>query len=424
MNLIWITILFLIVMSAFFSGMEIAYVTSNKLKLELDKKRNNFTAKLLRKITESPGDFITTMLVGNNIALVLYGIYSAKIITGYLLEFHPGISPWMSLAVQSLLSGIVILLLAEFIPKIIFQLYANTSLRVFALPIYIVYMIFRPVSWVVMKISNALINMFFKGKAGLSQISLTKTELHKYLSRQIHNSNVNEEDTESEIQIFSNALKFADVKAREIMVPRTSIVGIDIDESPESLKKVFLESGHSKIIAYDGSIDQIKGYFHFFDLFKKPKKLKQILRKVIMVPETMPIDELLKKMTASKKSIAVVFGEYGGTAGIITLEDIMEKIFGEIEDEHDKDEPLNKKLDENTYLFSAMTDIDFINNKFHLQLPENKDFETLGGYVLELFGRIPEPGEKTQDDEFEYVVTRASDKQIEEIKVIRKNRAD
>jgi CBS domain containing-hemolysin-like protein len=407
-------------MSAFFSGMEIAYVTSNKLKLELDKKQNTFTGKLLRKITESPGDFITTMLVGNNVALVLYGIYSAKIITEYLFKNYSGLSPWLSLFIQSLLSGLVILILAEFIPKIIFQVYANTSLRIFALPIYIVYMIFRPVSWVVMKISNFLINLFFKGNADISQISLTKTELQKYLNRQIHQSGPEKMESESEIKIFSNALNFADVKAREIMVPRTAIVGIDIDESPEALKRLFLESGHSKIIAYDDNIDQIKGYFHFFDLLKKPKKIKQILRKVIMVPETMPIDELLKKMTASKKSIAVVFGEYGGTAGIITLEDIMEKIFGEIEDEHDKEELLNKQLDEKTYLFSAMNDIDFLNDKYQLKLPDADDYETLGGYVLELFGRIPQPGETIEDDNYSYEITKATDKQIEEVKIRKK----
>jgi len=419
MSWVWITVLFLLLMSAFFSGMEIAYVTSNKLKLELDKKQDTFTAKLLRKITESPGDFITTMLVGNNIALVLYGIYSAKIITDYLLRFYPDISPWLSLIIQSILSGLIILILAEFIPKIIFQLYANRALRFFALPVYIVYMIFRPISWVVIKISNFLIGLFFKDKANISQISLTKTEMHKYLSQQIHDTTEDTENDEAEIKIFSNVLKFGEVKAREIMVPRTDIVAVDINEPIDEAKEKFLRSGHSKIIAYDDTIDNIKGYIHFFDLFKKPKNIKQILRKAIMVPETMPVDELLKKMTASKKSMAVVFGEYGGTAGIITMEDIMEKIFGEIEDEHDKDEPLNKQLDEDTYVFSAKMDVTEINDKYRLHIPEKDDYESLGGYVLELAGRIPKTGEKVSDGTYEYEILEATDTQIEKIKVRR-----
>jgi len=419
MSFIWITVLFLLLMSAFFSGMEIAYVTSNKLKLELDKKQNTFTAKLLRKITESPGDFITTMLVGNNIALVLYGIYSAKIITKYLLRFYPDISPWLSLIIQSILSGLIILILAEFIPKIIFQLYANRALRFFALPVYVVYMIFRPVSWIVIKISNFLIRLFTKEHPNISQLSLTKTEMHKYLSQQAQESDNGAEDEEPEIKIFSNVLKFGEVKAREIMVPRTDIIAVDIHEPPEKVKEQFIKSGHSKLIAYDENIDNIKGYIHFFDFFKKPKTLRQILRKAIMVPETMPVDELLKKMTASKKSMAVVFGEYGGTAGIITMEDIMEKIFGEIEDEHDKDEPLNKQIDEDTYVFSAKMDVTEINDKYRLHIPEKDDYESLGGYVLELAGRIPRKGEKIQDGKYEYEIVEATDSQLETIKVKR-----
>jgi len=310
--------------------------------------------------------------------------------------------------------------LAEFIPKIIFQLYANRALRFFAFPVYVVYMVFRPISWAVIKISNFFIHLLYKDQKNISQLSLTKTEMHKYLSQHLHESGKQqEEDDEAEIKIFSNALKFGEVKAREIMVPRTDIVGVEINASPEEIKQKFLQSGHSKIIAYDENIDNIKGYIHFFDLFKKPKKIRQILRKAIMVPETMPIDELLKKMTASKKSMAVVFGEYGGTAGIITMEDIMEKIFGEIEDEHDKDEPLNQQIDENTYLFSAKMDVTEINDKYHLNIPEKEDYESLGGYVLELAGRIPQSGDKVSDGNYIYEILKAGDKHIEEIQVKR-----
>ncbi len=421
MNFVWITIFFLLLMSAFFSGMEIAYVTSNKLKLELDKTRDNLTGKILRKITESPGDFITTMLVGNNIALVLYGIYSADIITRYLKEIYPNLSPMPTLLVQTALSGIVILILAEFLPKIFFQMYANTLLRKFSFLIYAVYMIFRPVSWIIMKLSNFLLRLFTKDFHNISELSLTKTEMQKYLSQQA-DSHPAGENEETEVKIFSNALKFSDLKARDIMVPRMDIVAVDIDAPFEELKKAFLNSGHSKILVYEDTIDNIKGYIHFFDLLKKNTHIKKLLRRVLMVPETMPIDELLKKMTSSKKSIAVVFGEYGGTSGLITLEDIMEKIFGEIEDEHDKEEAYNKQLDENTFLFSAKMNIHDINEKYRLNLPEKEDYESLGGYVLELFGKIPSTGEKIEDEDFIYIVEKATDKNVEFIKVIRKDR--
>ena len=414
---LWATLIFLLLMSAFFSGMEIAYVTANKLKLELDKKKDNFTAKILRIITKNPAEFITTMLVGNNIALVIYGIYSARVITEYLDRYFPAMSEFESLIIQSLLSGIIILILAEFLPKILFQLYANTSLRLFALPTLIVFYIFRPVSWLVIKLSDLLIGLFTGEKQSGYAASLSKAELRKYIDKQL-NANTPSE-TETEMQILSNALEFSDVKAREIMVPRTKLVAVDIHTDPRELIPVFRQSGHSKILAYEDTIDNIKGYIHFFDLFKNPKNLKEILRSVLRVPESMAIDDLLKKMNNSKKSMAVVFEEYGGTAGLVTLEDIMEKIFGEIEDEHDRDETVEEQLDENTYLFSAEMDIDEINQKYKLNLPRHEDFESLGGYVLELFGRIPRTGETVKDENYRYIVTKADHNRIEEIKVQR-----
>ncbi|NPA46247.1 MAG: HlyC/CorC family transporter [Chlorobi bacterium] len=416
---LWVSLAFLLLMSAFFSGMEIAYVTANKLKLELDKKKDNLTGRILRIITRHPADFITTMLVGNNIALVAYGIYSAKVITDFLEKYFPGLSEFESLVVQSLLSGIIILVLAEFLPKILFQLYANTSLRVFAVPTLIVFYVFRPVSWLVIKLSDALIKIFTGGQNPDYAVSLSKSELRKYLDKQL-NANTPSE-TENEMQILSNALEFSNVKAREIMVPRTKIVAVDIRSKPSELIPVFTESGHSKILAYDDNIDNIKGYIHFFDLFKKPSSLDEILRSVLRVPESISIEDLLKKMNKNKKSIAVVFEEYGGTAGLVTLEDIMEKIFGEIEDEHDKDDELEKQLDENTYIFSAGMDIDEINQKYKLNLPRDEDFESLGGYILELFGRIPRKGEQITDDEYRYTVLEADNNRIEKIKIQRRN---
>ncbi len=416
---IFITIGLLLLMSAFFSGMEIAYVTSNKLKLELDKKENNFSSKFLRKIADKPAEFITTMLVGNNIALVLYGIYTGKLITNIIHRYYPGMGDFTGLIIQTVVSGFIILLLAEFLPKIVFQIYSNTFLKVFALPTYFIYLLLRPVSWIVIKISDFIIRLFAGKQDENFEISLSKSELRKYLDKQIQEES-SEVKTEPEMEIFTNALEFSDVKVREIMVPRTDILALDIHAEPEELQKLFKQSGHSKILAYDGNIDHIVGYFHFYDLFKKPRKLKDILRKVLMVPETMSVMDLLKLMNKKKKSIAVVFDEYGVTSGLVTLEDIMEKIFGDIEDEHDKEELTEKQLDENTYLFSAKLNVKEINDKYRLHLPENEDFESLGGYVLELFGRIPQTGDSAEDEEYIYTITRGSDKHVEEIKLKKK----
>ncbi len=420
--MIWIsvTILFLLLMSAFFSGMEIAYVTSNKLKLEIEKNKKTFTGKLLHRITRNPEAFITTMLVGNNVVLVIYGIYTGDVLTRWIENRFGNLSEIQSLLLETFLSGLIILILAEFIPKIVFQIYSNTALKIFALPTYFIYQLLRPLSKAIIKISNAIVKIFDKNRSSSSETSLTKSELRKYLSRHMEGQNTDTE-TEPELQIFSNALNFGNVRARDIMVPRTEIVAIDLNDSNlQELEKLFKESGHSKIIAYEDNIDNIAGYIHFFDLFKKPKNIRQILRKIIMVPETEPVSDLLKKMIRKKKSIAVVFEEYGGTAGIVTLEDIMESLFGEIEDEHDPENNEEKQIDENTFIFSAKKNINEINDKYKLKLPEDADFESLGGYVLELFGRIPEPGETVEDEHFRYTVTKATDKNIEEIQVERK----
>ncbi len=421
MSWVIVSILALLLMSAFFSGMEIAYVTSNKLKLEIEKNKNTFTGKLLYRITRNPEAFITTMLVGNNVVLVIYGIYTGDVLTRWIENRFGNLTEMQSLILETFLSGLIILILAEFIPKIVFQIYANKALQWFVIPTFIIYQLLRPLSKGIIGISNAIVKLFEKNGGSSSETSLTKSELRKYLSRHMEKQSPDNE-TEPELQIFSNALNFGNVRVRDIMVPRTEIVAIDINEDNlDRLEKLFKESGHSKIIAYEDNIDNVAGYIHFFDLFKKPRNLRQILRKIIMVPETESVNDLLKEMIRKKKSIAVAFEEYGGTAGIVTLEDIMESLFGEIEDEHDSEDVKEKQIDEKTFIFSAKKNINEINDKYKLKLPENAGFESLGGYVLELFGRIPKPGETTEDEHFHYTVTKASDKNIEEIRIKRKN---
>ncbi len=422
MNFAILTILVLLLMMAFFSGMEIAYVTSNKLKLEIDKKNSpGFIGKILERITSNPESFITTMLVGNNVVLVIYGIIAGELINR-LLQQKIHLNTWQSALAETVISSLVILILAEFIPKIVFQLYANRFLKIFAIPTYIIYLILRPVSWTVIHLSNGLLKLINKDYASASETSISKSEIQKYLDRHAEEQDTAEE--EPELRMFSNALEFGNVKVREIMVPRTEIVAVDVNTPIDEVRKIFNESGHSKIIAYKDNIDNIAGYIHFYDLFKQPGNLRQIIRKVIMVPETENIADLLKEMTRRKKSIAVVFEEYGGTAGIVTIEDILENLFGEIEDETDKENGTNKQLDDKTYLFSARKNIDEINDQYRLKIPESEDFESLGGYVLELFGRIPKPGESVEDERFRYTVTKASDKHIEEIKVEKKEKRD
>ncbi|MEM6718562.1 MAG: hemolysin family protein [Bacteroidota bacterium] len=405
--------------SAFFSGMEIAYVSANKIHIELEKKQDGILAKILRRLTQKPSKFIATMLVGNNIALVIYGFFMGDLITQWVHE-----TPWLyayitvkyELLFQTIVSTLVILVTAEFLPKVFFQVYANSLLKFLAIPAYIFYQLFWLISEFVMWISNVLLKKFFKTEGDEVQLEFSKVELGDYISEQMEAGH-DDEDVDSEIQIFQNALEFSAVKTREVMIPRTEIVAIELHESTQNLAKLFSETGYSKILVYKNTIDDIIGYVHSFELFKKPKTIRSIVLPVVFVPEAMLANDVLDVLTKKRKSIAVVLDEYGGTSGIVTVEDIVEELFGEIEDEHDSTELLEKRLGEYEYLFSARLEVDYINETYKLNLPESENYETLGGLIVSETEEIPQQDEVIVINNLKFTMIEVSNTKIDTIQL-------
>lgn len=401
-----------LLLSAFFSGMEIAYVSSNKVYLSIEKRQQNFNASILNKLTEKPSQFITAMLVGNNAVLVVYGIYSGDLIINWL-EGYFNLTAFLGLLLQTLISTAIILVTAEFLPKVFFQIYANSFIKFFAVPTYFFYQLFFWPTKFIIWISDIILRKFFKTSGDQIQDYFSKVELGNYITEQMNNVS-HENEIDSEIQIFQNALEFSNLKARDIMTPRTEISGVEILDSITELKNTFIKTGYSKLLIYQNSIDDILGYVHSFELFNKPKTIKNIMIPVEYIPETIFIKDALDLLTKKRKSIAVVLDEYGGTSGIITIEDIIEQLFGEIEDEHDLEETLiDEKLEENTYLFSARLDVEFLNEKYNLQIPESDSYSTLGGFIVNYTKEIPSNEEKISIENFEIIIHSASNKKIE-----------
>lgn len=404
-----------LLLSAFFSGMEIAYVSSNKVFLSIEKNQQNFNASILNRLIEKPSQFIASMLVGNNIVLVIYGIYSGKIIMN-VLEGVGSFSPFTSLLIQTLVSTIIILITAEFLPKVFFQIYANNFIKLFAIPAYIFYQILYFPSKLIIWISDFMLKLFFKSNGDEIQNYFTKVELGNYITEQMSNAS-NDEEIDSEIQIFQNALEFVDLKARDIMTPRTEIAAVDTLDSISELRDTFIKTGYSKIVICQNSLDDIIGYVHSFDLFKKPRTIKSVMIPIEYVPETILIKDVLNILTKKRKSMAVVIDEYGGTSGIITVEDIVEQLFGEIEDEHDIDEELiEEKIDENTFLFSARLEVAYLNEKYNLKITEEDNYTTLGGYIVNFTKEIPENEEVINVENYKITIHSASNKKIELVK--------
>jgi CBS domain containing-hemolysin-like protein len=405
--------------SAFFSGMEIAYVSSNKIHIEIEKKQAGLLAKILTKLTVKPSKFIATMLIGNNIALVIYGFFMGDMLVDWFQTMLPSNYQLINIALidfnllsQTIISTLVILITAEFLPKVFFQIYANLLLKIFAVPAYIFYVFFSFVSDFIIWISDLVLKQFFKTEGDEVQLAFTKVELGNYISEQMES--VEEKDIiDSEIQIFQNALEFADVKAREVMIPRTELKAVEIHDSVKSLNELFTATGYSKILVYKTTIDDILGYVHSFDLFKKPKIIKSIVMPVELVPETMLIKDILNILIRKRKSIAVVLDEYGGTSGIITVEDIVEELVGEIEDEHDNIELLEEKVDEKHYNFSARIEVDYLNETYKLNLPENENYETLGGLIVNFKEGIPEKNEVVEIENFIFTILEVSTNKID-----------
>ena len=402
-------ILISIIFSAFFSGMEIAFVSANKLHIELEKKRKGFIPNILRKLTKNSSKFITTMLVGNNISLVLYSYFMGKVIVEYY-----GIN---SILIQTVISTILILVTAEFLPKAIFRVYANETLKILALPAYFFYVLLYVFSFIINGISDFFLKFIFRTDKDAQQTVFSKEELGNYITEQLEFGNDSEEEIDSEIQIFQNALEFQKVKAREIMVPRTEILAIEIHEKVSKLSESFINSGFSKILVYKTSLDDIIGHVNAFELFKKPKTIKSILLPVEIVPESMMINDVLNSLMKKRKSIAIVVDEYGGTSGMITVEDVVEELFGEIEDEHDVQELTDERITETKFKFSARLEIDYLNEEYNLNIPKEEAYETLGGFIIDHTENIPEKGEVLEILGYEITILGVSSSKIEEIRL-------
>ena len=412
-----VVIIICLLLCAFFSGMEIAFVSSNKIYLEIEKKQDNFLSTILTKITEKPSQFIATMLVGNNVSMVVYGFFMGDLLMKQIASYHFQISNISSLLLQTLISTLIVLVTSEFLPKVFFQIYANILMKFFAIPSYFFFKLFFYISSFIIWISDFILRKFFKTEGDYVPSFFSKTELGNYINEQM--STVNDDETvDSEIQIFQNALEFSGVKAREIMTPRTELVAVEINDDIEQLKKLFVETGYSKIIIYQNTIDDILGYVHSFELFKKPKTIKSIMILVEFVPETIFIKEVLNILTKKRKSVAVVIDEYGGTSGIVTIEDIIEELFGEIEDEHDQDETLiEDQIDEKNYLFSARLEVTYLNETYKLNIPEEDSYETLGGFIVNTSKEILTKGEEIRIENFHFQIESGSNNKIDVVKM-------
>lgn len=410
-------ILLCLILCAFFSGMEIAFISSNKIYLEIEKKQDNFLSNILTKLTEKPSKFIAAMLIGNNIALVVYGFFMGELLMHWIDALGYHFSELFNLFIQTLLSTLIVLITAEFLPKVFFQIYANTLIKFFALPAYIFYVLFYFLSTFFIWVSDFVLKKFFKTEGDQIQLYFSKVELGNYITEQMSTVE-NHEDVDSEIQMFQNALEFSGVKARDIMTPRTEIVAIDLFDSIVELKELFIETGYSKIVVYQNSLDDIIGYVHSFDLFKKPKNIKSIVIPIEFVPETIYIKDAMNLLTKKRKSVAVVLDEYGGTSGIITIEDIVEELFGEIEDEHDSDEELiEKELETGVYLFSTRFDVEYLNQTYKLAIPESDSYGTLGGFIVDFTKEIPQKGDVITIENYHFIIEEATNKKIELVKM-------
>jgi CBS domain containing-hemolysin-like protein len=413
-----------LVLSAFFSGMEIAFVSANRIHIEIEKKQDSFLAGILRRLTASPSKFIASMLIGNNLALVVYGYYMGKVLMATLPQGLASDPYWQQLVFEEFqllthtaISTLAILFTAEFTPKVFFQIYANRLLKALAVPAYLFFVLFSGFSWLVIRISDTLLRLFKAGRIDQSDM-FSKVELGDYISQQLQSAK-DDQELDSEIHMFQNALEFAEVKAREIMVPRNEITAIELHDNIDELRQLFIETGYSKILVYRDTIDDIIGHVHSFDLFKKPRSLRTITKPVEYVPETMLVHDILNALIKKRRGIAIVLDEYGGTSGMLTIEDIVEELFGEIEDEHDTIEYTEEQIGSHTFLFSGRLEVDYLNEKYKLELPENDEYETLAGLVMSYTEEIPEVDTEIRLEKFVFTVIEVSQTRIEKVRLKR-----
>ncbi|NOY95777.1 MAG: HlyC/CorC family transporter [Chlorobi bacterium] len=412
MNLMLI-ILLTVILSGFFSGMEIAFISANKLRLELDKQSGPFNLRMLQIVTKKPGQYIATMLVGNNIALVIYGIAFAKLIQPsieYLVD-----SEILILFIQTIISTLIILFLAEFLPKMLFRAFPNTLLNIFTLPLFLFYFIFYPITQFTMGITNILLKWFLKTEIeeGKENPVFSRVELDHFIRQTESGSTINTRNIEQSVKLFRKALDFSKVKLREVMIPRTEIEVLDVNAGIADLKQKFIETGYSRILFYEGNIDNIIGYVHSSIIFNNPESIKPHIKKVLFAPETMPANKLLRTFIKDHRSIAIVVDEFGGTAGMVTSEDILEEIFGDIEDEHDSSDIVEKRISDKEFILSGRFEIDKLNEKYDLKLPKTEEFETLAGFILFHYESIPKINTIIEIQNFRFKVLKVSNTRIE-----------
>lgn len=408
-------ILICLLLSAFFSGMETAFLTSNKLRIEIDKSKKGVTQALIDLFISHSGMYITTLLVGNNVVMVIYGIFMSDLLVKQFEFLHLSIG--VELFVETLVSTLIILVFAEFLPKTVFRLRSNLFLKLFSVPVFLFYLLFFPLSYFSVWLGGWLLRIFTGRKLGHKEPNRAfgKVDLNNLIEE--GEVNARQEEEMHEIKLFRNALDFSEVKLRECIVPRPDVVALSIDSSIEELTQLFIDTGLSRILIYKESIDDIIGYVHISTLFKDPPTIAKALSRVLIVPETMFAQRLLNLFIRDQKSVAVVVDEFGITAGIVTIEDIMEEIFGEIEDEHDHLNLKEVMISEQEYIFSGRLEVDYLNEKYHLDLEEREEYETLAGLVLYFNQSIPQEGETIVVNDLTFKILSVKNARIEEIKV-------
>lgn len=406
-----------LIFSAFFSGMEIAYISANKLQIELQNKQGLLTGRILSRFVQNPGQFIETTLIGNTITLVLYGIYMAFLLETPIQNLLPPslTNEGVILVVQTVLSTVVVLITGEFLPKSIFLANPNSRLNFFALPFLVVYFLMYPLVWLIVGMSKLFIVHILRQEYNEEKPVFTVTDLNSFIKQHFKQSDKSGK-VEIDTKIFDNAVEFKTVRVRECMIPRTDIVAVEAEDTIEELRKVFETSGHSKVIVYRETIDEVIGYCHQLELFKKPKSIEDILTPIIIAPESALANELLIQFIQERKSLALVVDEFGGTSGIVSMEDIIEEIFGEIDDEYDSDDLIEQKISEQEYLLSARHEIDYLNDRYHWNLPYG-DFETLSGLILSLTENIPNKGDTIALGRYTFTVISKQAQRIETVRL-------
>lgn len=411
----FIVVLVSLVLSAFFSGVEIAFISADKLHIELRSQQGHLSDKILSGFLKKPSWFITTTLIGNNVTLVIYGIFIALLLEPFIAaNLPPFLNNELFIYVfQTIIATFVVLVTAEFLPKSLSLIHPNRMLSFLSIPIYVIYIIFYPAVWLIVHLSKLFIEKLLRLEYSEVKPIFGLIDLNQYIKSMIDDQE-DKKRQEVDAKIFTNALEFKTVKVRDCLVPRTELVTISVYDSIEELTSAFVESGFSKILVYKESIDNIIGYCNSIALFKKPENMSDIIIPIIIVPETMLANKLMIQLISERKNLALVVDEYGGTSGIVTIEDIIEEILGEIQDEHDKEDLLEKKVDENNFLFSARHEIDYLNDKYNFHLPEG-DYETLGGLILAVAEDFPKKNEKIRFDEFIFTIDSIEDIRIDNI---------